>query len=1364
MIRYFRRTAIFSVVLLFSLICFNWHVGHCGNVYYVSSNDPLASDINPGSAEEPLLTLGEALSRVTAGDTVVLEPGTYRESMLFSQGGESEDFPVTVRAGVPEAAFVLGSDVVVGWEHAFDETWVRHGWEINSQQVFVDGLGLQQIGPGSLYHYLEVDGDTALPVVGSDFSDMYPGSFWYDEDMGSLYVWLPDGSSPENYVMEASVRDFLLAPNSLDYINLEGLVFAHSNTGTSGEEVSMLNISGTGWKLEDNFFLMADMSGLSLSGRDHLLSGNTFLLNGYAGLVLRGHEDQGEERQILMSGNEQSYNNTRNFDFSLKPGGINITDGCSGLTIENNLAWRNHMFGVSMDSQSKDIVLEKSFFQDNILGVYAEETDSIIVKNNIFNENFYAAGLDSTSNTHVLFNTFHANEYAFTAMDSMGDSPLFQNNHIQNNLFSDSLIVDLGLYIPDFLDEGNTSDYNAYARASQEIANIWIDEIGFPVFSFSLSSFQDQSGLDQNSVVSASIWPEEHDFAFVPPHDALIIDAGSLELQAVLSDFYGRERPWGMGPDIGAVEYYPDEDIPEYPHELAELDPSVPEQPPEPDMWEISVSVTGEGQVKVNPDQTEYMDGSMVELSVHAGDGWYFVQWQGDLSGSETPVTLVVDEDKNISALFERLYTLSISVEGEGSIIRTPDLSEYESGESVELEAVAADGWEFVGWSGDASGTDTSLVLVMDTDTSVTGVFEEIPEPEPEGEVFVFDPNAYETGYNPVGDVFIQRLPGSSDFGGDTGIAEVSTPVGNKVMQFTTELSSPYFHGGVRWLYWTEFQRDQDQIEFLYLFRRSDPEYTELLGCMRMSGEAELNTYAAGLRNNSDEIRGRRVLQGNIINAGEENHNLSGDTVGDWIWVRGRMDQDSYTIRSRAWLHGDNEPENWMLEWTDQEAGIASGGAGLEVYLRRAGDSIDLAWWSVGFGGAAAEFPEEETYENDEFFPPEIYGHYFDPAWAEAEPGLIRDLGYGNPSEWPVVNGHDTRIVIQDEQSVDLKDIRAAISWDSGPDKYGTTYIHIRNCEEVVVENVHLLQADQDYLASHTLFIEDCGKVILRDSSFHGSVERHHVRMEGNAEVIIDNVEISGYDYGNGIIRTGGGIRIENGDESRGGVGLASISSPNPRELEWLQITNCHIRDNLSNPQRLKHDGILIHSGGNSLIYNNLFENWQELDAAFDTSHRRWQDNNYVNKTIHIEKNRFINNQRIKMPGRSVADNSIVFYKNYFENSGLYDYHIGYNVIFRENLFDGVFDSTMLTLWQINGPMLFERNNFIFEDLHMFIREGGAADPDAHTHVNLRDNIYFLGNVSTWLMGNQVQAYTWEEWQNVGLDTGSEIRPLSEAP
>ncbi|RQD73874.1 right-handed parallel beta-helix repeat-containing protein, partial [Desulfonatronospira sp. MSAO_Bac3] len=728
-------------------------------------------------------------------------------------------------------------------------------------------------------------GDTALPVVGSDFSDMYPGSFWYDEDMGSLYVWLPDGSSPENYVMEASVRDFLLAPNSLDYINLEGLVFAHSNTGTSGEEVSMLNISGTGWKLEDNFFLMADMSGLSLSGRDHLLSGNTFLLNGYAGLVLRGHEDQGEERQILMSGNEQSYNNTRNFDFSLKPGGINITDGCSGLTIENNLAWRNHMFGVSMDSQSKDIVLEKSFFQDNILGVYAEETDSIIVKNNIFNENFYAAGLDSTSNTHVLFNTFHANEYAFTAMDSMGDSPLFQNNHIQNNLFSDSLIVDLGLYIPDFLDEGNTSDYNAYARASQEIANIWIDEIGFPVFSFSLSSFQDQSGLDQNSVVSASIWPEEHDFAFVPPHDALIIDAGSLELQAVLSDFYGRERPWGMGPDIGAVEYYPDEDIPEYPHELAELDPSVPEQPPEPDMWEISVSVTGEGQVKVNPDQTEYMDGSMVELSVHAGDGWYFVQWQGDLSGSETPVTLVVDEDKNISALFERLYTLSISVEGEGSIIRTPDLSEYESGESVELEAVAADGWEFVGWSGDASGTDTSLVLVMDTDTSVTGVFEEIPEPEPEGEVFVFDPNAYETGYNPVGDVFIQRLPGSSDFGGDTGIAEVSTPVGNKVMQFTTELSSPYFHGGVRWLYWTEFQRDQDQIEFLYLFRRSDPEYTELLGCMRMSGEAELNTYAAGLRNNSDEIRGRRVLQGNIINAGEENHNLSGDTVGDWIWV-----------------------------------------------------------------------------------------------------------------------------------------------------------------------------------------------------------------------------------------------------------------------------------------------------------------------------------------------------------------------------------------------------------------------------------------------------------------------------------------------
>ncbi|MFL6197992.1 MAG: right-handed parallel beta-helix repeat-containing protein [Thermoanaerobaculia bacterium] len=42
--------------------------------YYLS---PAGSDSNPGTYEQPWLTLGKAAASVSAGDTVVLEPGTY---------------------------------------------------------------------------------------------------------------------------------------------------------------------------------------------------------------------------------------------------------------------------------------------------------------------------------------------------------------------------------------------------------------------------------------------------------------------------------------------------------------------------------------------------------------------------------------------------------------------------------------------------------------------------------------------------------------------------------------------------------------------------------------------------------------------------------------------------------------------------------------------------------------------------------------------------------------------------------------------------------------------------------------------------------------------------------------------------------------------------------------------------------------------------------------------------------------------------------------------------------------------------------------------------------------------------------------
>ncbi len=50
----------------------------------------------------------------------------------------------------------------------------------------------------------------------------------------------------------------------------------------------------------------------------------------------------------------------------------------------------------------------------------------------------------------------------------------------------------------------------------------------------------------------------------------------------------------------------------------------------------------------------------------------------------------------------------------------------YDNGASVTLTATAAVGYEFSGWSGDASGSSATVTLTADADKSVTATFREL--------------------------------------------------------------------------------------------------------------------------------------------------------------------------------------------------------------------------------------------------------------------------------------------------------------------------------------------------------------------------------------------------------------------------------------------------------------------------------------------------------------------------------------------------------------------------------------------------------------------------------------------------------------
>jgi uncharacterized repeat protein (TIGR02543 family) len=74
-----------------------------------------------------------------------------------------------------------------------------------------------------------------------------------------------------------------------------------------------------------------------------------------------------------------------------------------------------------------------------------------------------------------------------------------------------------------------------------------------------------------------------------------------------------------------------------------------------------------------------------------------------------------------------QLFAIQTSVEGEGIIIINPEESAYPAGSEITLTAVAASGWEFTRWTGDAEGEISQILVQVDSDKDITAVFTKTP-------------------------------------------------------------------------------------------------------------------------------------------------------------------------------------------------------------------------------------------------------------------------------------------------------------------------------------------------------------------------------------------------------------------------------------------------------------------------------------------------------------------------------------------------------------------------------------------------------------------------------------------------------------
>ena len=78
-----------------------------------------------------------------------------------------------------------------------------------------------------------------------------------------------------------------------------------------------------------------------------------------------------------------------------------------------------------------------------------------------------------------------------------------------------------------------------------------------------------------------------------------------------------------------------------------------------PPQFTLSVTTTGEGSVTrpegsgtVEVDVEVFDKGAEVTLTATPADGWWFQQWQGDSTGTQSSTTITMDDDMDITAVF----------------------------------------------------------------------------------------------------------------------------------------------------------------------------------------------------------------------------------------------------------------------------------------------------------------------------------------------------------------------------------------------------------------------------------------------------------------------------------------------------------------------------------------------------------------------------------------------------------------------------------------------------------------------------------------------------------------------------------------
>ncbi|OPL14710.1 MAG: hypothetical protein AVO34_00830 [Firmicutes bacterium ML8_F2] len=159
-------------------------------------------------------------------------------------------------------------------------------------------------------------------------------------------------------------------------------------------------------------------------------------------------------------------------------------------------------------------------------------------------------------------------------------------------------------------------------------------------------------------------------------------------------------------------------------------------------VYNLMISIEGEGTTSPEPGNHAYNEGTTVNLNAEPAEGWLFEHWVIDETIFEDAIqTVVITADMEATACFSEKppvpeYILTISATGEGTTTPSQGSHSFTEGTTVQLTASPAEDWHFEKWIVESiEYSETAITITMNSDMEAEVLFaEETVEPDPDPE------------------------------------------------------------------------------------------------------------------------------------------------------------------------------------------------------------------------------------------------------------------------------------------------------------------------------------------------------------------------------------------------------------------------------------------------------------------------------------------------------------------------------------------------------------------------------------------------------------------------------------------------------